>query len=92
MDWDYAFGHAHWNAVLFPAPVSHPQAIWGFLQNFLRNRFAVLHNLGYLYPHMSQKQAEKKLGSTWTFESDSGTSTEANCHFGMRTYESRRLS
>ena len=55
--------HAPGTRYFFPVPVSHPQAIWGFLAELSpQGRFAVLHNLGYLYPHMSQKQAEKEIG------------------------------
>ena len=55
--------HAAGTRYYFPVPVSRPQAIWGFLAEISpQGRFAVLHNLGYLYPHESQKQVEKEIG------------------------------
>ena len=60
MDWDYAFGHAYWNAVLFPAPVSHPQAIWGFLQNFFRKAALQFFIILAISIHICRKNKQKR--------------------------------
>lgn len=55
--------HAPKTRYFFPVPVTHPLDIWEYVADLSpQARVAVLHNLGYIFPTLSPKEVEQKIG------------------------------